>query len=180
MALATSLSPDIAEWHPIVNFRALAFVVLIASGVAFTVAFRRYEDALTKGERETGLPFWFSAGVNILALWLLTQETHFLFRKTQFPSPETWGYAAQGAISVVWAIYAAGAMWVGIVKRWASARWLGLSLLSISVLKVFFVDLGFLTLPYRMLSFGVLGLILLGVAWAYSRFGEQLRRWMVG
>jgi len=96
------------------------------------------------------------------------------------PSPETWGYAAQGAISVVWAIYAAGAMWVGIAKRWASARWLGLSLLSISVLKVFVVDLSFLTLPYRMLSFGVLGLILLCVAWAYSRFGEQLRRWMAG
>jgi uncharacterized membrane protein len=48
------------------------------------------------------------------------------------------------------------------------------------VLKVFVVDLSFLTLPYRMLSFGVLGLILLGVAWAYSRFGEQLRRWMAG
>jgi uncharacterized membrane protein len=180
MALLASLSPDIKEWLPIVNFRDLAFVALIASGIALAVASRSGEDALTKEERTIGLLFWFSAGVNILALWLLTQETHFLFRKTQFPSPETWGYAAQGAISVVWAIYAAGAMWVGIVKRWASARWLGLSLLSISVLKVFFVDLDFLTLPYRMLSFGVLGLILLGVAWAYSRFGEQLRRWMAG
>jgi len=180
MALIVSLSPDIGEWLPIANFRVLAFAAIIASGIALAVAFQRSEGALTKGEWEIGLPFWLSAGVNILALWLLTQETHFLFRKTQLPSPETWGYAAQGAISVVWAIYAAVTMWIGIVKRWASARWLGLSLLSVSVLKVFLVDLGFLTLPYRMLSFGVLGLILLGVAWAYSRFGEQLRRWMVG
>jgi uncharacterized membrane protein len=178
--LVASLSPDIGNWLPIVNFRVLAFVALIASGIGFAIAFRSGESALVEGERGIGLPFWFGAGINALALWLLTQETHFLFSKTQLPSPETWGYAAQGAISVVWAIYAAGAMWVGIARRWASARWLGLSLLSISVLKVFVVDLSFLTLPYRMLSFGVLGLILLCVAWAYSRFGEQLRRWMAG
>ncbi len=68
-------------------------------------------------------------------------------------------------------------MALGIVKRWAGARWLGLILLCAAVLKVFIFDLGFLTLPYRMLSFGVLGLILLGVAWAYSRYGELLRKW---
>jgi len=176
-ALSVSFSPDISEWRPFLNFRAASFLVLIASGFSLAFAIERNQGRLTKGEQELLLPTFFGAATNFLALWTLTQETHFLFRKTQFPSPETWRYAAQGAISVVWAIYAAVAMAVGIVKRWSGARWLGLILLCLAVLKVFFVDLGFLTLPYRMLSFGVLGLILLGVAWAYSKYGELIRQW---
>ncbi|MFN4180450.1 MAG: DUF2339 domain-containing protein, partial [Armatimonadota bacterium] len=176
-SLITSVMPEIANWHPIFNLRALVFAALIAIGVALTVSVTRNRENLTEAERAIWQPAYLSAAINLLALWVLTQETHFLFRKTQLPSPETWGYAAQGAISVVWAIYAAVAITLGIVKKWSGARWLGLILICVAVLKVFIVDLSFLTLPYRMMSFGVLGLILLGVAWAYSRYSELLRRW---
>ncbi len=169
--------PEISEWQPIFNFRAGAFIMIIAAGTVLAVGIKRRQEDLTEIEREIWQPTYLGAAVNFLALWALTQETHFWFSKNRFPSPETWGYAAQGAISVVWAIYAAIAMALGIVKRWTGARWLGLILLCAAVLKVFIFDLGFLTLPYRMLSFGVLGLILLGVAWAYSRYGELLRKW---
>ncbi|MCX7967592.1 MAG: DUF2339 domain-containing protein [Armatimonadetes bacterium] len=174
--LSVSFSPEIAEWQPIFNFRAGAFVIFIAAGTTLALGIRRKRDDLTEIEREIWQPIYLGSAVKFFALWVLTQETHFWFRKNEFPSPETWGYAAQGAISVVWAIYAATAMTLGIVKGWVGARWLGLILLCVAVLKVFIVDLGFLTLPYRMLSFGVLGLILLGVAWAYSRYGELLRK----
>lgn len=176
-SLVASVMPEIANWHPIFNLRALAFAALIATGVALTTSVIRNREDLTEIEHEIWQPAYLGAAINFLALWVLTQETHFLFRETQLPSPETWGYAAQGAISVVWTIYATVAITLGIVKKWSDARWLGLVLLFVAVLKVFIVDLSFLTLPYRMVSFGVLGLILLGVAWAYSRYGELLRRW---
>lgn len=131
-------------------------------------------------ERDLCKPVVFGIVANLLALWLLTLETYNLFRWLQFPSPETWQYAGQLGISVTWAVYAAIVLWAGIVYRHRLARWLSLILFGLALLKVFLVDLGFLTLPFRMFSFLVLGLILIGVAWAYSRYGEQLREWATG
>jgi uncharacterized membrane protein len=77
-------------------------------------------------------------------------------------------------------LYGAAALLVGIAHRLQAARWLALFLFGLATLKVFLWDLSFLTLPYRMLSFGVLGLLLIGVAWLYSRYGERFRDWAIG
>ncbi len=180
LAFFLSFATITEKFTPLFNFRVLAFAAFIAASAAFALWFARFKETLTATEREALKPVTFAALANLASLWLLTLEVYNLFRWLQFPSAETWRYAGQLGISVAWALYAAAALWVGIAYRQPFARWLALSLFGLAVLKVFLVDLGFLTLPFRMVSFLVLGLLLIGVAWAYSRYGEQLREWTRG
>ena len=54
----------------------------------------------------------------------------------------------------------------------------GLALLLFCILKLFVYDLSYLdTLP-RIFSFIVLGLILVGVSWIYTRFRENVQRFL--
>lgn len=124
-------------------------------------------------------PFLAAAAL-LLPLLALSREVFHLLRWLQFPSPEAWRYAAHLGISLVWSLYGATLLGVGIASRQSLARQLALGLLGLATLKVFLWDLSFLTLPFRMVSFGVLGLLLIGVAWLYSRYGERLREWAKG
>ena len=139
--------------------------------------FRARALALSEMERKvlTAVPFRIAA--NVLALWVLTQETYRLFEWWQFPNAQAWRYAAHLGVSLAWTLYAAASLVMGMARRIREARWLALVLFGLAVLKVFLWDLGFLTLPFRMLSFGILGLILITVAWLYSRYGKHLLEW---
>jgi hypothetical protein len=72
-------------------------------------------------------------------------------------------------LSVLWTLYAAGALAWGFARSLPSVRWAALALLGLVVGKVFLVDLAELEAIYRILSFLVLGLVLLGVSYLYQR-----------
>ena len=159
-------------WPPFMNLRVLAFAAGIASLAAESRLLAQSEASDASG---IAVAPALSVCAALLALWPITREIFAAFSWTQYPTAETWRNAAQVAISLSWGAYAALCLAWGMTRRSRIARWLGLVVLAAAVLKLFLWDLSFLEQPYRILSFGVLGLILIGVAWAYSRYGERLK-----
>ncbi|MBC7767753.1 MAG: DUF2339 domain-containing protein, partial [Phycisphaerales bacterium] len=79
-------------------------------------------------------------------------------------SVEMWVYSA------VWALFGAGAFWLGMRRGDPLLRWAGLGLLLLTTLKVFLFDMARLDGVIRVASFVGLGLVLLAIAWAARRF----------
>jgi hypothetical protein len=78
-------------------------------------------------------------------------------------------WTMQIGLSVLWTLYAAGALAYGFLRSAPAARYGGLTLLGLTVLKVFLVDLSAVRTAYRMLSFLILGVVLLLVSLAYQK-----------
>ena len=112
---------------------------------------------------------------NVLTLVVLTAEINafWLLRGAQ-TSATTAELARQVTLSVIWAIYAAALIGVGIVRRYPQIRYLAIVVFGITVLKVFAVDLARLSSVYRILSTMGLGLLLVMASYLYHRFRSQL------
>ena len=81
--------------------------------------------------------------------------------------------AKQLSLSVVWALYGAGLLLVGRVRRSRLLRLMALALLGLTTLKVFLLDLSVLDRAYRIVSFIVLGAILLAVSYLYQKSQQR-------
>ena len=81
--------------------------------------------------------------------------------------------AKQLSLSVIWALYGAGLLITGRVRRVRLLRLMALVLLSLTTLKVFFWDLASLDRAYRIVSFIVLGAILLAVSYLYQKSQQR-------
>ena len=88
-------------------------------------------------------------------------------------------YQSSGSmLTVAWGIEGVALLGAGFIARDRLLRLPGLGLLLGCILKLFVWDLRHLeTLP-RIFSFIALGLILVGVSWIYSRFREQVARYL--
>lgn len=107
-----------------------------------------------------------------LTLVLLSVEVHDFFRFSAPGQHLAWGaalYGYQVSLSVLWGVYAALLIAVGIARRLRGARILGILVLGLTVAKVFLHDLSDLQTFYRIISFIVLGLLLLAVSYGYNR-----------
>ena len=81
-------------------------------------------------------------------------------------------------LTVAWGVEAVGLLAAGFALRDRVLRLSGLALFFICTLKLFFWDLRNLeTLP-RIVSFIVLGLLLVTVSWVYTRFRDQVQRFL--
>ncbi len=81
-------------------------------------------------------------------------------------------------LTVAWGIEGVALLAVGFALPDRIPRVSGLALLLGCILKLFLWDLRNLeTLP-RIFSFIVLGLLLVGVSWIYTRFRDQVRRYL--
>lgn len=173
VTLIVSETVESGLWRPVVNLRILAFVVCIGS-LAIESHFIRQVETVEEDEGGIVVGTVLAVFAALLALWPLTKEVHAFFAWSAYPSDEMWRNAAQVGISLSWAVYAIISLAWGMTRRSRIARWLGLIVLAAGVLKLFLWDLSFLEQPYRILSFGVLGLVLIGVAWAYSRYADRI------
>jgi uncharacterized membrane protein len=81
-------------------------------------------------------------------------------------------------LSVAWALEGLLLLGSGFAWRERILRLAGLGLFLFCVLKVFVYDLRSLEGLARIASFLVLGLLLLAVSWLYTRFKEQIRRYL--
>src|SRR6185295_17637882 len=79
-------------------------------------------------------------------------------------------------LTVAWGVEGILLLVAGFPLRDRVLRLSGMSLLLFCILKLFFWDLRHLEILQRILSFMVLGVILLAVAWIYSRFRETIVR----
>lgn len=158
-------------WLPLFNLRALAFAVSVLAIAWVTVMLTRYRWRGTAFE--TSLVGSITALAVAVLWWGITQETYeaFYYWHVKGVLGNDWERLAQMAISLVWTLFGAMMLVVGVVRSVQSARLSALGLLGVTALKVFLYDLSFLDTPMRILSFGGLGLTLIVISWLYSRFG---------
>jgi hypothetical protein len=81
-------------------------------------------------------------------------------------------------LTVAWTIEGTLLLLAGFALRERALRLSGLLLLGACVLKAFVYDFQELDTIYRILSFIVLGLLMLGVSLVYTRYKEQIRRYL--
>jgi uncharacterized membrane protein len=81
-------------------------------------------------------------------------------------------------LTVALGLQGAASLVAGFVLRERTLRLAGLALFLFCVLKLFLFDLNSLDTFNRIVSFIVLGLLLLGASWIYTRFREQIRRYL--
>jgi uncharacterized membrane protein len=81
-------------------------------------------------------------------------------------------------LTVAWGIEGAVLLGLGFLLRDRTFRLSGLVLFLVCVGKLFVYDLRALETLYRILSFFVLGVILVGVSWLYTRFRDQIQRYL--
>ena len=85
------------------------------------------------------------------------------------------GSASAFAVSLLWTMYGAGIVGLGMARKFPALRKLGLAVFALAVLKVFLVDIASVGGAWRILSFVTLGVILVAVSWLYHRYGERIR-----
>jgi uncharacterized membrane protein len=144
--------------HLFLNPRFETFALVIACLGATTFLASRHRSELERGERT--LYSIAQVVINVLALWALTAE---VLGSTQL-------YQRQELqVTLVWTLYAAALLVLGVRNDSSLLRWQGLVLLGIAIIKVFLFDLSELSLGLRILSFMALGVVLLGISFLYQR-----------
>lgn len=165
-----------AVWHaPLVNHTFLAFALLVA---AYAVAVRLYARGGSVSENELTVVPALVIVANVLALIALSAEAVGYFESRRdlgadFAGQRDVELAKQLSLSVVWALYGAGLLLVGRVRRSRLLRLMSLALLGLTTLKVFLLDLSALDRAYRIVSFIVLGAILLAVSYLYQKSQQR-------
>jgi uncharacterized membrane protein len=80
--------------------------------------------------------------------------------------------------TVAWGLEGVSLLATGFWGRLRSFRISGLAVFSLCLAKLFFYDFSELDTLSRILSFIVLGLLLLGASWIYTRYRDQLKRFL--
>jgi hypothetical protein len=77
-----------------------------------------------------------------------------------------------------WSMIAVILVALGFIWKSSTYRRTALALFALCVARVFLVDTRHLSDTYKMLAFIILGLCLVGMAWLYSRFSSEIRKWL--
>jgi uncharacterized membrane protein len=77
-----------------------------------------------------------------------------------------------------WSILAASLITAGFALESKRHRFVALAVLGACLVRVFLVDTRALSDTARTAAFLVLGLCLVGAAWLYSRYSEELKEWL--
>ena len=166
---------------PLLNRRALSGAVLVGAIAGATWLYRRAGE-LDENERELVRTFFLLTG-NAVAHTLLTLDINdfFIARMSPGVSANTdlqgpLANARQFSISMLWMLYAATMLALGVLRRSALLRWVGLFLLLAVIGKVVALDTVFYAarwhLPVFNLTFMVYMLlvaVLAFAAWLYGR-----------
>jgi uncharacterized membrane protein len=164
----TSFDAARISWIPLLNARFISFVT--SAVLLGALAWLSQRDVKSTQNIRT-LFSSASTLAPLLLLWCMTQEafeTCYYLRVTLGTNWDRW---AQMSISLVWSLFGATLLIVGIRFGWPTARQAALGLLALTVAKVFLFDLSFLDAVLRVLSLAGLGGALLFISWLYSRYG---------
>jgi uncharacterized membrane protein len=176
-ALVVDLTFYDSAWHvPLLNSTFLAFALLVAAYAAAVRLYAREGGWLSDDERSV-VPVLVVVA-NVLALVALSAEAVGYFESRRVLGGDAAGQrdvelSKQLSLSVVWALYGAGLLLVGRVRRSRLLRLMALALLGLTTLKVFLLDLSALDRAYRIISFIVLGAILLAVSYLYQKSQQR-------
>ena len=148
---------------PIANGLLLAYAV----PAAMVALARRWIDI----EPDRNVALVVEAAASILAFVYVSLEVRHLFD----PGFERAGFGADGlelyTYSIVWLLFGVALLAVGFLRGAAALRHAGMALVCVVVAKVFLIDMAGLQGLLRVFSFLGLGAALVGLGYAYRRFG---------
>ncbi len=148
---------------PIANGLLLAYAV----PAAMAAWARRWIDV----EPDRNVAVIVGAAASVLAFVYVSLEVRHLFD----PAFERPGFAASGLelymYSVAWLLFGVALLAFGFLRGVSALRHAGMALVCIVVAKVFLIDMAGLQGLLRVFSFLGLGAALIGLGYAYRRFG---------
>jgi len=106
----------------------------------------------------------------ILSLVLLTAETHNFFHYLRMDGMR------EGAVSIVWTLFALGILLWGIQIRERYVRYCGLGLFVVVAIKVFASDLASQDPFYRIIASLILGILLLLGSFVYLKYQSAIQK----
>ena len=152
---------------PILNWLLLAYA--LPAVMAFVA--RQWTDI----ERSQPVNLLVEATAAILLFVWVSFEVRHAFD----PAFERRGFGAEGlelyAYSIVWLLFGVALLALGFWRDVAALRHAGMILVCLVVAKVFLIDMAGLKGLLRVFSFLGLGAALLGLGYAYRRFGLDTR-----
>ena len=163
---------------PLLNGRALSCAVLVGAIAAATRLYRRAEE-IYEDEHATVLTS-FALASNVLALTVLTLDINDYFLMRESNSGENLQESIQNtryfSISVLWTLYAATMLAMGVLRRSTLLRWGGLLLLLATIGKVLVFDSSFYAASWHLpifnqtfMAYALLVAALAFGAWLYRR-----------
>jgi uncharacterized membrane protein len=170
---------DSETFRPIINLRFLSFTTGIAGMYLAALMLWRWGD---RQPHSWWVPLsrfgWPSLMViaSFLTLWILSAEIITLVESGLIDVPRKYqDDLVSLALSLLWAVYAAVLLVLGMVKRWTRVRQAGLALLAMPVIKLFTFDVFALEQEYRVAAFLGLGALLLAGGYLYQRYTSAIR-----
>ena len=173
-------SAEMESYRPIINLHFLAFAVAIGALYLSAYALWRWRDHDLFSEERFFLPA-FLVAANFLTLWILSVEIIEAIDRRYFfdVAPNVAGNIISLSLSVLWAIYAAVLIVLGIVRRDRYTRLAGLALLALPVVKLFAYDAFELEQVYRVIAFIGLGALLVIGGFLYQRYSRVIRGFLL-
>jgi uncharacterized membrane protein len=167
----------------VMNFRAMALLILTAALMMHSTFLQRHRDAYDwLGDALLVIRI----GVILVVFILLTGETRDFFQKDiEILSRQSGLSASHGSLyhflnlqqmslSGMWLLYSAVLMGLGLWGKYRELRLAAITVFGLSILKIFIYDLSFLETLYRIFSFMALGVILLAVSYAYQKYRDVI------
>ncbi len=174
---------------PLLNRRALSAVMLVAAIAGAARLYRRAGeieglDSLDENERATVKTFFLLTG-NAVALTLLSVDLNEYFTSRLTRSApnltnlqEQLESTRQFSMTVLWTLYAATMLVLGLLRRSRLLRWCGLLLLLTAIVKVVGVDSAFYAVSWHwpvfnqtFMAYALLVAVLACGAWLYGKEG---------
>lgn len=151
----------------------------IANGLLLAYAIPAAMAALARnwidGEPNRQVAILIEATASILAFAWVSFEVRHLFD----PAFKRSGFEAEGlelyAYSIAWLLFGVALLALGFLRQAAALRHAGMALVCLVVAKVFLIDMAGLQGLLRVFSFLGLGAALVGLGYAYRRFGFDSR-----
>ncbi len=173
---------DLETLRPIINWRFLAFGSGIASLYAALWLARRNSPNLSGSFREVEVaaaPVALFGLATLASLWILSAEILASADSARLNlSDQASDNVAVLGLTLLWGIYGAVLMVLGVLRRMRLVRVTGLGLLIVSVVKLFAYDSGALEQEYRVIAFLALGALLVAGGFLYQRHSSAVREFL--
>ena len=179
LLLFDTFNVDLWEFQPILNQRIMAYAFGVG-GAYLLAALWWFNRELFVDDREKYFVAAFLAVANALTLSALSIEVVQSVDSGYFDvSPDAADNVISLSLSILWAVYAAILVAVGIAR---SSRWVrvaGLGLLAVPVIKLFAYDIISLEREFRVAAFLGLGAILVVGGFLYQRYSRIIRGFLL-
>ena len=163
----------------LLNRRFLAYAVGIGAMYLVAYALWRWRERYSYPEERWLIPPVLVAA-NFLSLFVLSLEIFEAITLNVLPVPPNLaGNVSSLSLSLLWAVYAAVLIVVGIVRRSRWTRLAGLGLLAIPIIKLFLYDAFAMEREYRVAAFISLGVLLVLGGFLYQRYRRVIRGFLL-